>query len=272
MYQPSGTGGNSTASSGQATADVTNNLSAFREASSPDGAKGSSHSANPRIRRRNRLITSCLECRRRKLKCDKTAPCTNCTRFKRDCLYLASSLDPQSQQKLADIKEKMGALEKNLEREVVAGQGKMRLGGANVTKSASGEPGVDVVISHHADGDDGDEIGGGSDEENLEPTPLTSLDNVYEDNEDDELVDLGVQMGKMRISERIGGWIRPKLVEELTDTLEDVQGGKSRHSSGPLSMDHRDLRPVGQPAQRLQANPKSYVSLDVPEGVRDSRY
>ena len=32
-------------------------------------------------------------------------------------------------------------------------------------------------------------MGGGSDEDNLEPTPLTSLDNVYEDNEDDELVD-----------------------------------------------------------------------------------
>src|SRR4051812_37097422 len=28
-----------------------------------------------KIRRRNRLITSCLECRRRKLKCDKTHPC-----------------------------------------------------------------------------------------------------------------------------------------------------------------------------------------------------
>jgi len=30
----------------------------------------------PRIRRRNRMITSCLECRRRKLKCDKSHPCT----------------------------------------------------------------------------------------------------------------------------------------------------------------------------------------------------
>lgn len=58
----------------------------------------------------------------RKLKCDKIAPCTNCTKFKRDCLYLASSADPTSQQKLADIKEKMGALEKSLEREIAAGQ------------------------------------------------------------------------------------------------------------------------------------------------------
>ncbi len=87
---------------------------------------------------------------------------------------------------------------------------------------------------------------------------MAALDNVYEDNADDELMDLGVQMGKMRISERIGGWIRPKLVEELTDTLEDVKGGKSRHSISPLAKDHVDLRP-GQAHSRIQASPKSYI-------------
>lgn len=63
-------------------------------------------------------------------------------------------------------------------------------------------------------------------------------------------------MGKMRISERIGGWIRPKLVEELNDTLEDVKAGKSKHSTSPAIVDHRDLRPGGP---RLQASPKSYI-------------
>lgn len=252
MYQQS----NSEAGGINQTADSGSGLSVFRDGGSPEAGKGS-HTGS-RVRRRNRLITSCLECRRRKLKCDKLAPCTNCTRFKRDCLYLASSLDPQSQQKLADIKERMGALEKNLEREV-AGQSKSHLGGASVNRSGSGEPGVGVVISStEADDGEGEDFGtAASDEENLEPTPLTALDNVYEDNEDDELVDLGVQMGKMRISERIGGWIRPKLVEELTDTLTDVQGGKSRHSTSPQIQDHRDLRP-GQ-AQKIQASPKSYI-------------
>jgi hypothetical protein len=69
-------------------------------------------------------------------------------------------------------------------------------------------------------------------------------------------MDLGVQMGKMRISERVGGWIRPKLVEELTDTLQDVKSGKSRHSTSPLQQDHRDFRPA--PA-KIQASPKSYI-------------
>lgn len=53
-----------------------------------------------------------------------------------------------------------------------------------------------------------------------------------------------------------GGWIRPKLVEELTDTLEDVKAGKSRWSSAPTSQDHRSMRP-GEP--KLQASTKSHI-------------
>ena len=184
----------------------------------------------------------------RKLKCDKIAPCTNCVRFKRDCLYLASSGDANSQQKLADIKEKMGALEKTLEREVASQQSKPHVGGANVTKSHGDS-------SIHVDRNDEDEAGV-EEEDDLEPTPLAALDNVYEDDADDELMDLGVQMGKMRISERVGGWIRPKLVEELTDTLQDVKSGKSRHSTSPLQVDHRDVRPA---PPKIQASPKSYI-------------
>jgi hypothetical protein len=72
----------------------------------------------PRIRRRNRMITSCLECRRRKLKCNKSHPCTNCVKFQRDCVFLAPALDQASQLKLTEIKEKVGSLERLLERDV----------------------------------------------------------------------------------------------------------------------------------------------------------
>lgn len=55
------------------------------------------------------------------------------------------------------------------------------------------------------------------DERGLEPTPLASLDAAYEaDGEDDELLDLGIQIGRMRITERIGGFFRPKLAEEVS--------------------------------------------------------
>ncbi|KAI5361327.1 hypothetical protein Slin15195_G124390 [Septoria linicola] len=221
----------------------------YRDSTSPtESSHKTAGTAPTKIRRRNRQITSCLECRRRKLKCDKQAPCVNCTRFRRDCLYLAPAMDPQAQQKLAEIKEKMGMLEKNLEREVASQSQKGHLGGGKVTKLTAEE-------AKAQEQDDEDEVN--EDEDNLEPTPLATQDNVYEDNNDDELMDLGVQMGKMRISERIGGWIRPKLVDEITDTLEDVKAGKSRFSETPLAIDHRELSPGA--GQKIQATPKSFI-------------
>ncbi|KAK5132846.1 hypothetical protein LTR08_008562 [Meristemomyces frigidus] len=251
MY-PSPAGGSG---SGSLDAAAAPNISALRDAH----AAADSTAAQHRIRRRNRIITSCLECRRRKLKCDKQAPCTNCTRFRRDCLYLAPALDSSSQQKLADIKDKMGVLEKNLEREVASSQAaaanasaKAHIGGANVTRAYAAAEESHVHVGGEEDGG-GEE--GVEDEEALEPTPLAALDNVYEEGCDDELMDLGVQMGKMRISERIGGWIRPKLVDELNDTLKDVTGGKSRWSDSPQTVDH----PGPRLAQKIQASPKSYI-------------
>lgn len=64
------------------------------------------------------MITSCLECRRRKLKCNKSQACSNCQRFARDCVFLAPALDQASQLKLTEIKEKVGSLERLLERDV----------------------------------------------------------------------------------------------------------------------------------------------------------
>ncbi|KAF2224479.1 fungal-specific transcription factor domain-containing protein, partial [Elsinoe ampelina] len=160
-----------------------------------------------RIRRRNRVIASCLECRRRKLKCDKSAPCSNCAKFRRDCLYLAPALDSVSQQKLAEIKDRMGNLEQSLERDV-----------ARKNSTDKVKPKVEI----DSDEDDLPEF---EDEKDLEPTPLASLDQVYEDDADDDLMDLGVQLGKMRVSERIGGFVRPKMAEE--------RGGSSGNISSP---------------------------------------
>src|SRR5436190_8689870 len=81
-----------------------------------------SHRALPtrdeKIRRRNRVITSCLECRRRKLRCNKTHPCDHCLRHGRNCVYISAALDPRSQIKLAEIKEEWGSIERKLERDI----------------------------------------------------------------------------------------------------------------------------------------------------------
>ena len=45
------------------------------------------------------------------------------------------------------------------------------------------------------------------------PTPLAWADAAYyEDADDDDFMDLGVQVGKMRITERLGGYVRPKVL------------------------------------------------------------
>lgn len=164
-----------------------------------NAAAASATAATPRVRRRNRMITSCLECRRRKLKCDKSHPCTNCTKSSRDCLFLAPSLDSASQLKLTEIKEKMGSLERVLEQDVA--------------KKGSKRRGVSLA---DAEGDEVDFAPEPEDEKYLEPSALTVQDAVYEEDADDDLADLGFQMGKMRLTDRIGGFFRPKMAEEVS--------------------------------------------------------
>lgn len=155
--------------------------------------------AVPRVRRRNRMITSCLECRRRKLRCDKSHPCTNCSKNSRDCLFLAPALDSASQMKLTEIKDKMGSLERVLEQDVA-------------------KKGSSPGLFRNSQAADGEEIGFApepEDEEYLEETPLALTDNAYDDDADDDLSDLGFVMGKMRLTERVGGYFRPKMAEEV---------------------------------------------------------
>ncbi|MCJ1362752.1 hypothetical protein MMC16_001858 [Acarospora aff. strigata] len=167
-----------------------------------------SHPSGPaqRIRRRNRMITSCLECRRRKLKCDKSHPCTNCSKFARDCVFLAPALDSASQLRLTEIKEKMGSLERVLEQDVARKAGPRR-----------------GVLPESADPDEADLAFMPEDEKDLEPTPLAVVDAAYDDDADNDLLDLGIKMGKLRLTERVGGFFRPKVSEEIGVTLGDVR-------------------------------------------------
>lgn len=94
------------------------------------------------------------------MKCNKSHPCTNCVKFTRDCVFLAPALDQASQLKLTEIKEKVGSLERLLERDVakpspvVVGQG--------------GKGRGDRALPDDAD----DDLPGHEDERELEPTPL----------------------------------------------------------------------------------------------------
>ncbi len=154
----------------------------------------------PKIRRRNRLINSCLECRRRKLKCDKHHPCLNCSKTGRHCIFIGPAVDAASQSKLTEIKEKVGSLERALERDIAR-----RLGSNRYRRDDAG----------YAVGDVGDDAAALDDDAELEPTDLAVNDAAYEDDADDDLFDLGIQIGRLKITERIGGLFRPKLAEEV---------------------------------------------------------
>lgn len=187
---------------------------------SPDGAQkvAASLDANAsRIRRRNRMITSCLECRRRKLKCDRLHPCTNCSKGKRDCVFLAPSLDSATRLKLAELKERMGTLERSLEKEVSQpsqiAEGELHVG-SKPSGSESPAPGPE-------------------DEFSLQPTRLALMDVTYEDEADDVMVDLGIQVGNMRVTDRLGGFVRPRLAEEIAVAIQQEEQHNSANRDIP---------------------------------------
>ena len=177
------------------------------------GANNSAGGSNQsRVRRRNRLITSCLECRRRKLKCDRSSPCSNCLKHGRTCLFIAGAMDATAQNKIAEMKEKVGSLERVLEKDIARKlaeaegvKGASSSGEHDSQAHANGPAGeTDNVVEDEADGDD-----------DLEASPLSTTDAAYEENPDDDLVDLGIQLGKLRVTDRIGGLFRPKFASEV---------------------------------------------------------
>ncbi|KAL9610993.1 MAG: hypothetical protein Q9167_004338 [Letrouitia subvulpina] len=97
----------------------------------------------------------------------------------------------------------MGSLERDLEQDVAKGGAKQKNWKSN------------------ADADLFDFAPEPEDEKDLEPSPLAVSDAVYDDDADDDVTDLGFQMGRMRLSDRIGGFFRPKMAEELTVSLNE---------------------------------------------------
>lgn len=115
-------------------------------------------------------------------------------------------MDQASQLKLTEIKEKVGSLERLLERDVA------RTGRKDVAPRGT----LGALPEDEADG-----LPGQEDERDLEPTQLAIVDAAYDEGneDDDDMLDLGVQVGKLRITERIGGFVRPKFAQEVSLVL-----------------------------------------------------
>ena len=48
----------------------------------------------------------------------------------------------------------------------------------------------------------------------MEPSPLIAIDATYED--DDEIEDKGIRIGRFNLTRRIGSYYRPKMIEEVS--------------------------------------------------------
>ena len=130
----------------------------------------------------------------------------------RQCVFIASGLDASVQAKLAEVKEQMGRLEGSLEVDV-ARKTEAHARSTRSFSKLSELPGQE----HPSDQEDDEET------KELRPTHLITEDAAYyepddvaNDDFDDDIVDLGFRMGRIRITERIGGLVRPRFSEEVS--------------------------------------------------------
>lgn len=159
------------------------------------------------VKRRMRGITSCLECRRRKMKCGRTQPCDHCHKSGRVCIYLGDRLDPDSQGKITEIKEKVSSLELQLQKSVVHQRIGSGLLGSEVPAYSLDPAESGLEISHMVTSDLIYDNTGDSDDPD---------DDEDADEATNDMIDLGFKVGRMRMTERIGGLNRPRLAEEVT--------------------------------------------------------
>ncbi|CAK7223054.1 hypothetical protein SBRCBS47491_005071 [Sporothrix bragantina] len=196
------------------------------------------------VKRRMRGITSCLECRRRKMKCGRTQPCDHCHKSGRVCIYLGGRLDPDSQGRITEIKERVSSLELQLQKSVVHQQ---RIGGGLL---GSDVPGFSLDPA----------------ESGLEISNMVTSDLIYDhddsssvdfDEEEDEatndMIDLGFKVGRMRMTERIGGLNRPRLAEEINVALANKPGTFASNSGFNSPMGDRQYQPSPLPGSRTPA-------------------
>ena len=85
----------------------------------------------------------------------------------------------------------MGSLERVLEQDV-AKRKELPVRKKHSPRKASGD------LPGENDSNSDNEDAGPEDEKNLEPTPLAVVDAAFEDDTNDDIVDLGIRMGKLR--------------------------------------------------------------------------
>ena len=152
------------------------------------------------VQARNRPIKACMECRRRKAKCDKQTPCSTCVDNQRQCLYVPQALAPEDLAKLNQLKRRNRDLESALEQQVAKPANKPK-----TRKRTYGQ-------------DDTDDSDSDDSTDKLQPTKFAVAAAAYKHDEadnDDDVLGIGLRIGKVQLTDRIGGYFRPRMADEV---------------------------------------------------------
>lgn len=134
-------------------------------------------------RTRRRTIKCCENCRSSKYKCSRDPHgCERCIEYQLECIYLPQ--DDEGWEVIEKAKKEHRKIENR------------------ISKRARKEKGLDWESEDDSD---------------IEQSPLIATDAAYED--DDDIEDTGVRIGRFNFTRRIGSDYRPKVIEEAS-TME----------------------------------------------------
>ena len=158
----------------------------------PSAPPNSPHTEERQGYRRGRAIRSCLECRRRKMRCNRSRPCQNCNRFCRECVYLPFPEWPSGAPANANDESKTQSTDQ-------AG-GRAHPSFAFNHHSGLGQNSPLPYHSHHNDSD----------------TPA-KYEGTYDNDADDESLDFVLQVGRLSaVTEKVGRFWKPLVTDQVS--------------------------------------------------------
>ena len=156
---------------------------------------------------RNRAISACLECRRRRIKCDRSKPCLNCVDSVRKCAYLdPTSLNGGERSRLTQIKEKTASLHHMLESDLARTRPNARQDDDEYVCPWPAIIGDEVVPA-------------GEDEASLQLNTAASPHCSPGADTIDASSTLVINIGRLRFTNRLEGLFRPKLAAEVSSHM-----------------------------------------------------
>ena len=147
--------------------------------------------------RRGRAIRSCLECRRRKMRCNRSRPCQNCNRFCRECVYLPFPEWPSGASNNVKVESAL--------------QSPVQGGGRTVPPFESNQHSGYVQPSPLPNHDYG-----------YNSDTLAKHDRLYDLDPDDDSLDVVLQIGRLSITEKTGNSFRPHAASQVSICLSSL--------------------------------------------------